>query len=101
MNEGEAERGTKLNEVKRNLNGKYEPIILTTKILTSLPMVSAALMAETILIMLRHAPRHPDEKKKKTDRIGLYNLSWRLSVYNKLSVNLFTIILAISSMLAL
>lgn len=43
MNEGEAERGTKLNEVKRNLNGKYEPIILTTKILTSLPMGSVDL----------------------------------------------------------
>lgn len=43
MNEGEAERGTTLNEAKRNLNGKYEPIILTTKILTSLPMVSVDL----------------------------------------------------------
>ena len=50
---------------------------------------------------LRHAPQLPNGKKEKTDRIGLYNLSWRLSVYNKLSVILFTIIVAISSMLAL
>lgn len=39
-NKGEAERGTKLNKVIRNLNGKYEPIILIITVLASLPIVS-------------------------------------------------------------